>query len=148
MKAMNSTWHHVSVDIETYSDVDIKKAGLYKYIESPAFDILLIAYAVNNGPVEIIDLAKDENPEPFIQAIYDPEVVLHSYNAAFEHAALNEWLRRKSYWNGHPLATIPVTAWRCTMRTDSTAGIPRVWPPPARPWACPRTSRRWASARR
>ena len=105
----------VYVDFETFSDVDIKKAGLYKYIESPAFDILLIAYAVNDGTVEIIDLAKDEDPEPFIQAIYDPEVVLHSYNAAFEHAALNEWLRRKSYWNGHPLATIPVTAWHCTM---------------------------------
>ena len=60
---MNTTWHHVSVDIETYSDIDIKKAGLYKYAQSPAFDILLIAFAVDQGPVQIVDLTADPGGE-------------------------------------------------------------------------------------
>ena len=106
---MNTIWHHVSVDIETYSDVDIKKAGLYKYVESPAFDILLIAWAVNDEPVRIIDLTQGEDPEPFLKVVYDEDAVLRSYNAAFEHAALNTWLRRRN------LPTHPIGDWRCTM---------------------------------
>ena len=57
------SWNHVSVDIETFSDVDIKKAGLYKYAQSPAFEILLIAWAVNDGPVRIVDLTVDPGAE-------------------------------------------------------------------------------------
>ena len=53
---MNFKCRHASVDIETYSDVDIKKAGLYKYAQSPAFEVLLIAWAVDDGPVQIVDL--------------------------------------------------------------------------------------------
>ena len=66
MRPMNSTWHHVSVDIETYSDIDIKKAGLYRYAQSPAFDILLIAFAVDDGPVQIVDLTS--LPRPLAEA--------------------------------------------------------------------------------
>ena len=93
----------VSVDFETYSDVDIKKAGLYKYTESLAFDILLVAYAVDDGPVQIIDLAQGDDPEPFLSLAFAHDVSLHSYNAAFEHAALNRYLRRRE------LAEVPLS---------------------------------------
>ena len=102
-------WHHVSVDIETFSDVDIKKAGLYKYAQSPAFDILLIAWAVNDGPVRIVDLARGESPLAFLTAYYDTCAVLHAYNASFEHYCLNTWAHR----NG--LDPRPISDWRCTM---------------------------------
>ena len=110
MKAMNSTWRHVSVDIETYSDVDIKKAGLYKYAQSPAFDILLIAYAVDAGPVRIIDLARGEDPAPFLALLRANDCIFHAYNAAFEHYCINTWCQRKGYDLG-----LAVGDWFCTM---------------------------------
>ena len=97
------------VDFETFSDVDIKKAGLYKYVESPAFDILLIAWAVDDEPVQLVDLTKGEDPEPFLRVIYNNDVELRSYNAAFEHATLNTWLERRNR------PTIPLHRWHCTM---------------------------------
>ena len=108
-------WHHVSVDIETFSDVDLKKAGLYRYAQSPAFDILLIAWAVDDGPVKIVDLARGEDPGPFLTDLYREDVLLHAYNAAFEHYCINTWLRRLGQYNGHPLSTIPIGDWFCTM---------------------------------
>ena len=106
---MKSTWRHVSVDIETYSDVDIKKAGLYKYAQSPAFEVLLIAWAVDDGPVRIVDLAQGDDPEPFLKIWKADDVLLHAYNAAFEHYCLNTWMRR------HGLPERPVGDWFCTM---------------------------------
>ena len=113
------SWNHVSVDIETYSDVDIKKAGLYKYAQSPAFEILLIAWAVDDGPVRIIDLTTDPGAngsgaewqalQEFLAVWRDGGVVLHAYNAAFEHYCLNTWARRHG-WPERPLSD-----WRCTM---------------------------------
>lgn len=110
---------HVSCDIETFSDVDLKKAGLYRYAESPAFNILLIAWAVDRGPVRIVDLTIDPGAngagtnylalQEFIRDLYDPNVILHAYNAAFEHYCINTWLRRQ----GRP--EIPLNRWRCTM---------------------------------
>ena len=114
-----STWTHLSVDIETYSDVDIKKAGLYKYAQSPAFEVLLIAWAVNDEPVRVADLTADPttedgnrewlNLQEFIRAYYAPDTVLHAYNAAFEHYCLNRWARRRG------LPEHPISDWRCTM---------------------------------
>ena len=101
--------HHVSVDIETFSDVDIKKAGLYKYAQSPAFDILLIAWAVNDGPVQIVDLASGDDPERFLQLWRADDVLWHAYNAAFEHYCLNTWAARKG------LPQKPIGDWFCTM---------------------------------
>ena len=106
---MSTTWRHVSVDIETYSDVDIGKAGLYKYAQSPAFDVLLIAWAVDTGPVQIIDLARGEDPEPFLRLWRADDVLLQAYNAAFEHYCLNTWMRR------HGLPERPVGDWSCAM---------------------------------
>lgn len=120
--------HHCSVDIETYSDVDIKKAGLYKYAQSPAFDILLIAYAVDDGPVQIIDLTLDAGADgsgsnyqawvDFLARLHDPYTLLTAYNAAFEHYCINTFLRRRG------LAEIPLSRWRCTMAHGLYLGYP------------------------
>ena len=131
---MKSIWRHVSVDIETYSDVDIKKAGLYKYAQSPAFEVLLIAWAVDDGPVRIVDLTVDpgaDGPVRIVDLTVDPgadgagreyqalqdflalwradDVLWHAYNAAFEHYCLNVWAAR----NGLPQKA--VGDWFCSM---------------------------------
>ena len=116
---MSTIWRHVSVDIETYSDVDITKAGLYKYARSAAFDVLLIAFAVDQGPVRIVDLTIDPGAngsgaswqalQEFRALWVADDVLLHAYNAAFEHYCLNTWARRQG-WETHPIGD-----WRCTM---------------------------------
>ena len=113
------SWNHVSVDIETYSDVDIKKAGLYKYAQSPAFEILLIAWAVDDGPVQIVDLTTDPGAngsgaeyiklQEFLALWRADDVLWHAYNAAFEHYCLNVWARRRG------LPERPIGDWHCTM---------------------------------
>ena len=115
----NFRWRHLSVDIESFSDVDIKKAGLYKYAQSPAFDILLIAWAVDDGPVQIVDLTTDpgangsgaewQKLQEFLALWRADDVLLHAYNAAFEHYCLNTWMRR------HGFPERPVGDWFCTM---------------------------------
>jgi DNA polymerase len=95
---------HLSIDIETYSSVDLKKSGLYKYVQSPDFQILLFAYSFDNDEVKIIDLAKREKmPKEVIEALQDPLIVKHAYNASFEWYSLN-----KFYYS-------PLEQWRCTM---------------------------------
>lgn len=97
--------HHLSIDIETRSSEDIKKAGSYKYAQSPDFEILLFAYKWDENPVEIIDLVCGEKlPEWLICALQDPGVIKHAYNAAFEWYCLN-----KVGYN------TPLRQWRCTM---------------------------------
>ncbi|QHI72881.1 DNA polymerase [Aminipila terrae] len=95
---------HMSVDIETFSSVDITKAGLYKYVQSPDFMILLFAYSFDGEPVKIIDLACGETfPPKVLFALADPNVIKHAYNAAFEWYCLNK------YGNS------PLEQWKCTM---------------------------------
>ena len=97
--------HHLSIDIETRSSVDIGKAGLYKYAQSSDFRVLLFAYQIDTLPVEIIDLACGETvPERILRMLGDPGVVKHAYNAAFEWYCLN----RAGY-------KTPLEQWRCTM---------------------------------
>ena len=97
--------HHLSIDIETKSSVDIGKAGLYKYAQSDDFEILLFAYQVDDNEVEIIDLAQGEIiPNIIIQALNDENVIKHAYNAAFEWYCL--------YRAGY---SSPIEQWRCTM---------------------------------
>lgn len=99
------TKHHLSIDIETRSSVDIGKAGAYRYAQSPDFGILLLAYQYDNRPVEIIDLAQGERmPDWLVCGLQDPTVVKHAYNAAFEWYCLN----RAGY-------KTPTEQWRCTM---------------------------------
>ena len=81
---------HLSIDIETYSDIDIGTAGLYKYSRSPNFEILLFAYSVDFGPVQIVDFTQREKLPPAISAaLTDPDVQKHAYNAAFEITCIN-----------------------------------------------------------
>lgn len=96
---------HLSIDIETRSSVDIGKAGLYKYAQSPDFRILLFAFQEDENPVEVVDLAQGEEiPEHAVRMLADPDVTKHAYNAAFEWYCLN----RAGY-------RTPLEQWRCTM---------------------------------
>ena len=97
--------HHLSIDIETRSSVDIGKAGAYKYAQSPDFEILLFAYQLDEEEVRVIDLAQGEAfPETLRAALQDEQVIKHAYNAAFEWYCLN----RAGY-------RTPLEQWRCTM---------------------------------
>ncbi|MED1642317.1 DNA polymerase [Brevibacillus agri] len=103
----------LSIDIETYSSIDIKKAGAYKYAQSPDFQILLFAYSWNGGPVQIVDLAQGEQlPAEIVQALANPQVVKHAYNAAFEWYCLNR------FWY------TPIEQWRCTQVHGLYNGYP------------------------
>lgn len=94
----------LSIDIETFSSVDLKKSGLYKYVQSPDFQILLFAYSINSGPTQITDLAKGEQiPHEIVTALADPNITKHAYNAAFEWYCLNKFFQS------------PLDSWRCTM---------------------------------
>lgn len=98
--------HHLSIDLETYSSVPIAKAGLYKYVQSPDFEILLFAYSVDNGPVEIVDLAQGEIlPDWLYDAVKSSDFVKHAYNAAFE------WYCLSKFYG----FLLPVEQWRDTM---------------------------------
>ena len=97
--------NHLSIDIETRSDVDIGSAGAYRYAQSEDFEILLFAYMADDGEVKIVDLKQGERiPEGIVCALQDPEVIKHAYNAAFEWYCLN----RAGYQT-------PIGQWQCTM---------------------------------
>jgi len=105
---------HLSIDIETSSDVDIRKCGAFKYAESEAFRIMLLAYAFDDEPVEVIDLEKgEEMPLFLLQALQDKEVIKHAYNATFEWLCLN----RAGY-------ETPIEQWQCTMIHAMYLGFP------------------------
>ena len=78
--------HHLSIDIETFSSVDITKSGMYKYAQSPDFEILLFAHSLDGGPVQVSDLTQPGAylPEEVIRWMFDPQCVKHAYNAPFE----------------------------------------------------------------
>lgn len=98
--------HHLSIDLETYSSVPIAKAGAYKYVQSPDFEILLFAYSVDDGPAEIVDLAQGEIlPEWLYEAVKSPDYIKHAYNAAFE------WYCLSKFYG----FLLPVDQWRDTM---------------------------------
>lgn len=105
------------IDIETYSGVDIKKTGAFKYVESPDFEILLIAYAWNDGPVRVLDLtdpfAHEELPD-VVSGIFDPDTVKVAHNSAFERAALSKHLGRD----------LPPEEWEDTMVLCAMNGLP------------------------
>ena len=92
------------IDIETYSSVDIAKSGLYKYVQSPDFQILLFAYAYDDGPVRIVDLAQGEKlPENVIDDLKAPATIKMAHNANFEINALSQFYE---IWPDQ---------WQCTM---------------------------------
>lgn len=105
---------HICIDIETFSSVDIKDCGAYKYALSDDFEILLIAYAIDFGEVKVIDLARgDSIPSEFITAIKDSSVIKHAYNAPFE------WFCLKQFG-----LDTDISEWRDTMFHSLYLGFP------------------------
>lgn len=120
---MAAAVHHLSIDIETYSDVDIMSAGLYRYAQSPAFTILLFAYSLDSGPVQVIDLAQGEKLPPECMArIFDPNTIKHAYNAPFEWYCLSRYFRLWDVPNYPSEKWLP--QWRCTMLHGLYCGYP------------------------
>lgn len=109
----------LSIDIETYSDLQLPKTGLYRYCESDNFEILLFAYSVDSQPVQVVDLACGETiPEEIITALKDNAVIKWAFNAAFERICLSRFL-------GYPAGTyLSPESWRCSMIWAATMGLP------------------------
>ena len=85
----------LSIDLETYSDVDIAKCGVYKYAASPNFEILLFGYSIDGGEVQVVDLAQGEKiPEVILEMIADDDVLKTAFNAVFERVCLSTYLHR------------------------------------------------------
>lgn len=116
MKMTSSNKTALHLDIETYSELDLTKVGVYKYAEHPSFEILMIAYAFDDEPVEIIDLKQGEEiPKWLAKALVNPEIVKMAHNANFERTCLQSAL-------GVPM---PPEQWYCTAVRASTLGLPR-----------------------
>ena len=121
------------MDLETKSDVDIAKAGVYRYADSPYFDILLFAYSVDDNPVQVVDLACGEQlPEEILNALTDDRIQKHAFNASFERICLSVWLHRNypgrfvSYGSSEDASGnyLSPNAWRCTMVAAAYLGLP------------------------
>ena len=124
---------NLSIDLETKSSVDIAKCGVYKYAESPDFEILLFGVSVNHGPITVYDLAcGDKVPEEIIAALSDDRVTKFAYNAAFERVCLSVWLHKnypqhfKTYSvRGDPVQNyLDPSSWKCTMVWAAYNGLP------------------------
>ena len=106
---------NLSIDIETYSDVDLSKCGVYKYASSSAFEVLLFGYAADGGDVRVVDLACGEQiPEEVISALADTSVTKWAFNAMFERVCLSNFLGE---W-------LEPEGWHCTMVWSATLGLP------------------------
>ena len=123
----------LSIDIETYSDMDLQKCGVYKYAQSPAFEILLFGVSVNGGAVVVYDLAQgDTMPIDIIKALTDDTVTKWAYNAAFERICLSVWLQRNypAYFHSYSINEDTVgdyldpSAWKCSMIWAAYMGLP------------------------
>lgn len=124
----------LSIDLETYSSVDLGKSSVYRYVESPDFDILLFGYCVDGCSVQVVDLAQGEQiPPEIIDALSDERVHKWAFNANFERVCLSEWLRRNSYplHNEHYstpndpcMGYLDPVGWHCTMVWSAYLGLP------------------------
>ena len=125
---------YLSLDLETFSSENLSKAGVYRYVQAPDFDILLISYAIDGGEVQTIDLAQGEAiPLDLISAIISDDVIKWAYNAQFERICLSEWLKRKGYCLERPvpfglepeyLNYLNPESWRCSMVWSAYLGLP------------------------
>lgn len=125
--------HNLSLNIETFSDVELSKCGVYKYTQSPAFEILLFGVSVNGGDVQVYDLAQGESvPVEIIKALTDNSVLKWAFNASFERVCLSVWLQRyyPQYFESYSVREDTVenyldpSAWRCSMVWSAYMGLP------------------------
>lgn len=125
--------NELSIDLETYSDVDLKKSGVYRYAESPHFEILLFAYSVNNDSVIVIDITQGQCvPDEILAALSDDAVTKWAYNASFERICLSYWLRRNYpqhfYSYSIPEDTVgnylDPASWKCSRIWGAYMGLP------------------------
>ena len=123
----------MSIDLETYSDVNITKCGAYKYAESEGFEILLFGVSVDGGPVTVYDLAcGDTIPEWILAALSDENVTKWAFNASFERICLSNWLRKHhpEYFTVYSIPEDPAgqyldpASWKCTMIWSAYMGLP------------------------
>lgn len=123
----------LSIDIETYSSVELPKCGVYKYTEAQDFDILLFGYSVDGGPVQVVDLASGETiPDEVVAALTDDSVTKWAFNAQFERICLSRWLRDHGGFDntGYSVPEDSVgnyldpAAWKCTMIWSAYMGLP------------------------
>lgn len=123
----------MSIDLETYSDVNITKCGAYKYAESDEFEILLFGVSVDGGPVMVYDLAcGDSIPEEILAALSDENVTKWAFNASFERVCLSNWLKkhRPEYFTGYSIPEDPAdqyldpASWKCSMIWSAYMGLP------------------------
>lgn len=123
----------MSIDLETYSDIDITKCGAYKYAESDYFEILLFGVSVNGEPVKVYDLAcGDTIPEEILAALSDENISKWAFNASFERICLSNWLKRHcpEHFRGYSIPEDPASkyldpsSWKCTMIWSAYMGLP------------------------
>lgn len=109
----------LSIDLETYSDQPLAKTGVYRYVESPDFEILLFAYSVDGDPVQQIDLACGEKiPPAILAALEDDKVTKWAFNANFERICLSRFL-------GYPTGDyLEPDSWKCSMVWAAYMGLP------------------------
>ena len=123
----------ISIDLETYSDVNLQKCGVYRYAESSNFEILLFGYAIDGGEVRVVDIARGEKiPMEIIKALTDDTVTKWAFNAAFERICLSVWLQRNypAYFHSYSINEDTVgdyldpSAWKCSMIWAAYMGLP------------------------
>ena len=108
----------LEMDIETFSDVDLIKCGVYAYADSPAFEVLLFAYSFDGGETRVIDLAQGEElPEEVVEAVFDGSVVKTAFNANFERTCLSKHFGRY----------LPPDSWHCSAVQATVLALPRSW---------------------
>lgn len=124
---------NISIDLETYSDVDLQKCGVYKYVQSPSFEILLFGYSVDEQAVQVVELAQGEKiPDEILDALTNEQIIKWAFNSQFERICLSEYLRRYypqkfiSYritedTVGDYLSPV---SWKCTMTWSAYMGLP------------------------
>ena len=123
----------LSIDLETFSDIDIKKSGVYRYSESDHFEILLFAVSIDNGPVTVYDFAcGDTLPDELLDALTDDTIIKWAFNASFERICISNWLR-KNYPDRFVSYSIPEDtvrnyldpeSWRCSLVWSAYMGLP------------------------
>ena len=125
----------ISIDIESYSDVNLARCGVYKYAESPAFEILIFGYAVDGGEVQVVDLAQGESiPDEILDALTDESVTKWAFNASFERVCLSRYLidlgmSLDPFHDHHPLSRecarfLNPAGWKCSMVWSAYMGLP------------------------